>query len=84
MVIFCSIYYILSYIEIIPQIIKLLRTKSSNDYSLVMILLEFIALLSWTLYIFTSNQNLIVYIGSIVDLLLLVFVDILILKYYKQ
>jgi hypothetical protein len=43
-----------SYIETIPQIIKLLRTKSSNDYSLLMILIQFIALLSWSLYIFTS------------------------------
>ena len=36
MTIFCTIYYILSYIETIPQIIKLIKTKSSNDYSLGM------------------------------------------------
>lgn len=47
MAIFCTIYYILSYIEIIPQIIKLLKTKSSNDYSLGMIFLQFVALISW-------------------------------------
>lgn len=83
MVIFCTIYYILSYIETIPQIIKLLKTKSSNDYSLGMILLQFIALISWSLYIFTSIQSIIVYIGTIIDLLLLMFVDFLILKYYR-
>ena len=83
MAIFCTIYYILSYIETIPQIIKLLKTKSSNDYSLGMILLQFIALISWSLYIFTSIQSIIVYIGTIIDLLLLMFVDFLILKYYK-
>ncbi len=83
MAIFCTIYYILSYIETIPQIIKLLKTKSSNDYSLGMILLQFIALISWSLYIFTSIQSIIVYIGTIIDLLLLMFVDFLILKYYR-
>ena len=70
MAIFCTIYYILSYIETVPQIIKLLKTKSSNDYSLGMITLQFIALLSWSIYIFTSNQNAIVYIGTIIDLYL--------------
>lgn len=34
MTIFCTIYYILSYVSTVPQIIKLLKTKSSNDYSL--------------------------------------------------
>jgi len=67
MAIFCTIYYVLSYIETVPQIIKLIRTKSSNDYSLGMITLQFIALLSWSLYIFTSNQSIIVYIGTIID-----------------
>ena len=75
MAIFCTIYYIVSYIETIPQIIKLIKTKSSNDYSLGMILLQLIALISWSLYIFTSIQNIVVYIGTIVDFL--------IIKYYK-
>lgn len=52
MAIFCTVYYVLSYIETVPQIIKLLRTKSSNDYSLGMILLQFIALVSWSIYIY--------------------------------
>ena len=83
MTIFCTIYYVLSYIETIPQIIKLLRTKSSNDYSLGMITLQLIALISWSLYIFTSKQSIVVYIGTIIDLVLLLFVDFLIIKYYK-
>lgn len=82
MTVFCTIYYILSYIETIPQIVKLIKTKSSNDYSLGMILIQFIALVSWSIYIFTSIQNIIVYIGTIIDLLLLVFVDFLLLKYF--
>ena len=83
MEIFCRIYYVLSYVEIIPQIIKLIKTKSSNDYSLGMVSLQLIALISWSLYIFTSVQSVIVYIGTIIDLVLLLFVDFLILKYYK-
>ena len=83
MTIFCTIYYVLSYIETIPQIIKLLRTKSSNDYILGMITLQLIALISWSLYIFTSKQSIVVYIGTIIDLVLLLFVDFLIIKYYK-
>ncbi len=45
MAIFCTIYYILSYIETVPQIIKLIKTKSSNDYSLGMISLQLIVLI---------------------------------------
>lgn len=85
MVIFCIIYYILSYIETIPQIIKLIKTKYSNDYNLGIITLQFITLISWSLYIyiFTSIQSIIVYIRTIVDLLL-IFVDFLILNYYEK
>ena len=68
MAIFCTTYYVLSYIETIPQIVKLLKTKSSNDYSLGMISLQLIALISWSLYIFTSKQSIVVYIGTIIDL----------------
>ena len=84
MTIFCTIYYICSYIETIPQIIKLIKTKSSHDYSLSMLTLQLIALISWSIYIFTTKQNIVVYIGTIVDLILLFIVDFLILKYYKN
>ena len=83
MTIFCSIYYVLSYIQTVPQLVKLIKTKSSNDYSLGMIGLHLIALISWSLYIFTSKQSIIVYVGTIIDLLLLFIIDFLILKYYK-
>ncbi len=83
MEIFCIIYYTLSYIETIPQIIKLLKTKSSNDYSLGMLLIQLVAIASWSTYIFTSKQTIAVYIGTIADILLVLFVDFLILKYYK-
>ena len=83
MAIFCTIYYVLGYIEMLPQIIKLIKTKSSNDYSLGMIFLQLIALISWSIYIFTSQQSIIVYIGTVIDLVLLFLIDFLILKYYN-
>ncbi|MBR3228158.1 MAG: hypothetical protein IKF68_06390 [Erysipelotrichaceae bacterium] len=84
MEIFCTIYYVLNYVKTVPQIMKLIRTKSSSDYSLSMILLQLISMISWSLYIFTSVQSVIVYIGTVIDLVLLVVTDVLILLYYKK
>ena len=83
MQIFCTIYFVLSYIQTVPQVAKLYKTKSSNDYSLWKQALQLIAVISWTLYIFTSQQSIIVYVGTVVDLALLILVDFLIVKYYK-
>ncbi|MBQ9037622.1 MAG: hypothetical protein IJ115_09235 [Erysipelotrichaceae bacterium] len=83
MAIFCTIYYVLNYAKTIPQIMKLIRTKSSSDYSISMIVLQLISMFSWSIYIFTSPQNLVVYIGTVLDLLILIITDILIFRYYK-
>lgn len=83
MQLFCVIYYICSYIQTVPQVYKLIKTKSSNDYSLWQMALGFIGITCWSLYIFTSVQGIVVYIGTVIDLLLTVLVDVLILKYYK-
>lgn len=82
MAVFCTIYYICSYIQTVPQLIKLIKTKSSNDYSLWQVMLGFIGLVSWSVYIFTSVQTLIVYIGTVIDLALLILVDVLILVFF--
>ena len=83
MVIFCSIYYICSYIRTFPQIIKLFKTKSSNDYSLWNIFLSLLGLTCWSIYIYTSSQAVIVYIGTAIDLVLDIFVVSLICYYYN-
>lgn len=70
MAIFCTIYYICSYIQTVPQVIKLIKTKSSNDYSLWQVFLGMIGLICWSIYIFTSSQAMIVYIGTVIDLVL--------------
>ena len=83
MQLFCVIYYICSYIQTVPQVYKLIKTKSSNDYSLWQMALGFIGITCWSLYIFTSVQGIVVYIGTVIVLLLTILVDVLILKYYK-
>ena len=83
MAIFCTIYYICSYIQTIPQVFKLIKTKSSNDYSLWKEFLGMRGLICWSLYIFTSSQAMIVYIGTVIDLVLEFLVVGLILGFYK-
>lgn len=84
MEIFCTIYYVLNYVKTVPQIWKLIKTRSSSDYSLSMIVLQLISMISWSIYIFTSKQSVIVYIGTVIDLVLLIVTDILIVLYYKK
>ena len=84
MVIFGTIYYICSYAQTIPQIVKLIKTKSSEGYSLWQILLGLLGDICWEVYIFTSSQALIVYIGTVVDSLLLFTVSFLIWKYHDN
>ena len=83
MEIFCILHYICSYIQTIPQIIKLLKTKSSNDYSLWQVALSFAGTVCWSIYIFTCTFDFVLYVGTIIEGILIVFIDILILFYYK-
>lgn len=83
MVIFCTIYYICSYIQTIPQVVKLIKTKSSSDYSLWKEFLGMTGLICWSLYIFTSKQAMLVYIGTVIDLILEFLVVGLILAFFN-
>ena len=82
MEIFCTIYYICSYIQTVPQVIKLIKTKSSNDYSLWQVFLGLFGLICWSIYIFTTQQSVIVYVGTVIDLLLELLVDGLVLGFF--
>ncbi len=46
--------------------------------------MQFIAMLSWSLYIFTSKQSTLVYIGTVADMLILIITDVLIVMYYHN
>lgn len=77
-------YYILSMCQSIPFIVKILRTKSSNDFSLLNRLLQYTALLCFTIYLTLGTDPIIIKIIGYVDLAVLTLENILILKYYKR
>lgn len=82
MEIFCIIYYVCSYISGIPAIVKLLRTKKSNDYSAIEATLAIIGTTAWTIYIFSTEQSILVYIGTLIDEIIILIWNGLILKYF--
>ena len=84
MQIFCILHYICTYIQGIPQIYKLIKTKSSNDYSLWQVSLSLFAMICWSLYVFSSSFELVLYLGTVLDLALMIFTDVLIFRYYKK
>lgn len=84
MEIFCIIYYVLSYISGVPAIVKLIKTKSSNDYSLSTAWLTIIGVTSWTIYIFSSIQSILVYIGTAIDEVLILIQYGLVLRYFDK
>lgn len=85
MQIFCILHYVCTYIQGIPQIYKLFKTKSSNDYSLWQVFISLFAMICWTIYIFSEKTtfSLFLYIGTILDLSLMIFVDILIVIFFN-
>ena len=78
------IYYILSMCQSIPFIVKILRTRSSNDFSLLNRLLQYTALLCFTIYLTLGNDHTIIKIIGYIDVAILTTENILILKYYKK
>lgn len=87
MAVFCVLYYVLSFCQSVPCIIKILKTKRSNDYSLLNRALQYTALLCWTIYLFSliiaGKEQLYLGIIGIVDFLLLTSENIIILRYYN-
>lgn len=77
-------YCIIVYVEYFPRLIKLIKTKSSNDYSLGSIFLSLIGMFCWVIYLFTTNQDLILYIGAIVDIFLNILFAVLVFKYHNN
>ena len=84
MQIFCILYYIFSFIQTVPCLYKLIKTKSSKDYSLMNRLLQYLALICFTVYILTNpTSDLITIINGFIDLGLLTLENIFILIYRK-
>ena len=85
MQVFCIIYYVLSFAQTIPCVAKLLRTKKSGDYSLLNRLCQYVALIFFTIYIFTNPTSAVVTkVIGVVDLGLLTLENVPILKYFRR
>lgn len=80
----CLIYYVTSAIMEVPSIIRVLRRKSSTDYSLAGIWLNMIATVSWSIYIYTSEQTVLVYIGTTTDFIMALVYIITMIKYHDK
>jgi uncharacterized protein with PQ loop repeat len=81
--IFCTIFYVCSYISTIPYIVKVWRTKSSNDYSLLGILIATIGNVSWCIYIVLTHASLLVLIETFADFILALILNVSVLFFYK-
>lgn len=80
----CLIYYVTSAIMEIPSIVRVLRRKSSTDYSLAGIWLNMIATVSWSIYIYTSEQTVLVYIGTTTDFIMALVYTVIMIKYHDK
>lgn len=85
------IYFVFSISQSVPCVIKLIKTKKSNDYSLLNRLLQFIGLILLTLAnTFNAVEKelqpleIVSLIAGYVDLVALILENTLILRYYKR
>lgn len=80
----CLIYYVSSGIQEIPSIARVIKRKSSIDYSLPGVFLNLIAAVAWSIYIYSSEQTIIVKIGTFTDLMTVFVYTFVMLKYHKE
>lgn len=85
------IYFVFSISQSVPCVIKLIKTKKSNDYSLLNRLLQFIGLILLTLANTfkalekkSDTLEIVSLIAGYIDLVALILENILILTYYKR
>lgn len=82
--IFYVVYCVLCYVEYFPKLFRLLKTKSSNDYSIVSTIMSLTGMFCWVVYLYSTEQDLILYIGAAVDIILNITFATLIFKYHKN
>ena len=80
----CIVYYITASITEIPSILRVIKRKKSEDYSVIAIILDLVSAISWSIYIYVSEQNIIVYIGTFIDLMICILYASVILKYHEN
>lgn len=80
--ILCYICYIISWYALIPAIYRIIKRKSSIDYSIQSVLLEVTYNIIWLVYvIFNPTFELIV--CAIIDVVLILIYMIVVFKYHK-
>lgn len=80
----CLVYYVCSAVELIPSIVRIIKRRSSIDYSILSTLLGVIGTLAWSVYIYSSRQTTLVYLGTASDMFLVLIYTICIFKYHKE
>lgn len=80
----CFVTYATGYIEYIPAFYRVLKRKSSSDYSMATLLLESIGTTAWAIYVFLSEQTFIVRIGSLGNELLIVLFTLAVWRYHNN
>lgn len=80
----CLVYYICSSMELIPAIARMIRRKSSHDYSIISAVMSMVGTSCWSIYIACTEQTLVVYIGTLTDLILVMVYFVVILLFWKN
>ena len=83
MEILCYICYISAWCAVIPAIYRILKRKSSTDYSKQTMVMNFTYNLIWLIYVM-SNPAIELVICAIIDLILSLLYLIVVFKYYKK
>jgi uncharacterized protein with PQ loop repeat len=82
--IFCTVFYVCSYISTVPYVVKIWRTKSSNDYSLLGIAISMVGNISWCIYILLTKPSKLVMIETFADFILALILYGSVLIFYKR
>ena len=80
----CLLYYLIATIETIPTIIRIIKRKSSSDFSIMSTVMSLIGGTAWTIYIFLTEQSTLVYIGTIWDCVILLIYVFVVFRYHKS
>ena len=79
----CFVYYLTASIQTIPCIWRIWKRKSSSDYSLVSEVFSIVGNTAWTVYIFMTDQSVMVYIGTIFDAVVLIVYEFMVFRFHK-
>lgn len=81
--ILCYICYIMSWYAMIPAIVRIIKRKSSTDYSKKSVLLEVAYNIIWLVYVI-YNPTFELLLCAIIDVILILVYMIVIFKYHED